>query len=135
MVTIVTIEGHSFEAADTYDQDGCAHSWIRAGQWIQNTITERVGKKIEACRVSRQAAGLPVRDVVDAAMRVQRDISDYWWSEYILVYDDTVSTAKGSLRSLVEAIERLMARLDEFVLYAVEAGGNVMPEYENRASD
>jgi hypothetical protein len=123
MTTRISIAGHECDA-DSYEYDPDGHrwtTWIATGPWLEDTITQRVTQLIDERRAARANAGLPVRGVVDAAMRVQLEITDYFRVEQISYHEGSVSClGRGDeIIDLAGAVERLLSALPEIVLAAV----------------
>lgn len=108
--TTVTAAGQTFNAYT----DG-AHHWIDAGQWLRDTITATATTLIPEAQASLAANQLPARTTIDAAMRLQREITAHARNERFRMAGATVDSDVDDLPSLVAAIDLLIERLPDMV--------------------
>jgi hypothetical protein len=122
--TTVTVAGHSCQA-DRYQADANIERWthwIDGGRGLDDTITTRVTALIHNQLGANISAGLPTRDIVDAAMRVQRMIDAHWRLMQI-IYDGGHITFLGPrthFDQIAGAVEDLLTDLPNLVLTALK---------------
>lgn len=123
-MTTVTIGGETYRAGWSYwDDQGreLRAVWIETGLDYRYVITQLVTELIIEARNRRIALELPTRDVIDAAMRVERAIRAHCDVDQVTLDDVAIGTPRGDIAGLAEWAQRLLDLLPEMVRHAVAA--------------
>lgn len=117
----VTVGGHQYTAQHV-TRDGRTGVNINTCGVLQDEIVRIVDREITYLHAVRTELDLPVRGIVDTAMRVQRTLTARAHIYRYHMSDAVVHVVPGTVQEAVEMLERLLASLPGIVLDAATDG-------------